>query len=69
VILEEGELISYERGTPVGSKEVMGKILNSIALRGGETLLWFRTEAEICFQLLKEMKREIAGDASSLRKC
>ena len=41
--------------------------MNSIALQGGETLLWFRTEA--LMKLLKEMKREIAGEAWSLRKC
>ena len=58
--------MSYERGTPVGSKEVWGNILNSIDLQGGETLLWFRTEALLKF--LKEIKREIASDAwSSVR--
>ena len=67
MILEGGEVISYERGTPVESKEVWGKLLNSIDLQGGEIFLWFRTEA--LFELLKEMKREIAGDAWSLKKC
>ena len=67
MILEEEGAISHERGTPVGSKEVRGKLLNSIDLQGGETFLWFRTEALL--KLLKEMKREIAGDAWSLRKC
>ena len=56
MVLEGGEVISYERGTPVESKEVWGKLLFSIALRGGETLLWFRTEALL--KWLKEMKRE-----------
>ena len=39
-----GWWISYERRTPVGSKEVWGKLLNSIHLQGGEIVLWFRTE-------------------------
>ena len=65
--LEGGEAISYERGTPVGSKEVWRKLLDSIALQGGEILLWFRTEALL--ELLEEMEREIAVDAWSLRKC
>ena len=67
MILEGGEAISYERGTPVESKEVSGRLLNSIDLQGGETLLWLRTEAFL--KLLKELTREIAGDAWSLRKC
>ena len=66
MILEGGQAFFYERGTPVGSKEVWGKLLIAIALTGGETLLWFRIEALL--KLLKEIKREIAGDAwSSVR--
>jgi hypothetical protein len=48
-----GGWISYERRTPVGSKEVWGKLLNSIHLQGGEILLWFRTE--VLLEWLKEM--------------
>ena len=47
----------YQRITPVGSKEVWGKLPNSIALQGGEILLWFRSEA--LFELLKGMEREM----------
>ena len=67
MILEGGEASSYERGTPVESKEVWEKLLNSVDLQGGETLLWFCTEASL--KLLEEMKREIPGDAWSLRRC
>ena len=56
MILEGGGAISWERGTPVASKEVWGKLLNSIALQGGETPLWFRTEALL--KLLNEIKRD-----------
>ena len=57
MILKGEGWIYYERGTPVGSKEVWGKLLHFIDLQGGEILLWFRTEA--LFELLKEMEREI----------
>ena len=57
MILEGGGAISYERGTPVGSKEVWRKLLNSTDLQGGEILLWFRTESLL--ELLKEMEREM----------
>ena len=67
MILEGVGAISYERDTPVGSKEVWGKLLNSFDLQGGETLLWFRTEA--LSELLKEREREIDGDAWFLREC
>ena len=32
--MEGGEVICYERSTPVGSKEVWGKLLHSIDLQG-----------------------------------
>ena len=57
MILEGGGWISFERGTPVGSKEVWGKLPNFIDLQGGEILLWFRTEA--LFELFKGMEREM----------
>ena len=57
MILEGVGWISYERGTPVGSKEVWGELLNSIDLQGGEILLWFRAEA--LFEFLTEMEKEM----------